>query len=171
VPQGHRLWITIDPVDSGEQKTRIQNMLGDMDDHIADMPPLIRTPRDLFMQWQAMMGDLGFLQRMLWFTFIAADGEAVPVIQQIELGPAAPDGLLLDNLMYVCREILDSTGNGDGTAAFLLSRPGAARITSLDRDWAAGLVDAASRSGVALQPIHLATDERLTVFAADDLIR
>ena len=48
-----------------------------------------------------------------------------------------------------------------GTVAFLLSRPGSARMTDGDRCWARELSAAAVRVGVRLQPIHLATDEAL----------
>jgi hypothetical protein len=43
-------------------------------------------------------------------------------------------------------------------------------MTDGDRRWARELAAAASRSRVRPQPIHLATDEALRVFAADDLI-
>lgn len=147
----------------------------DMDDEIPpllppDQMPPIRCPQDMYRHWRAMMGELGFSRRLLWFAFIDADGRMAPQVHQVVELPLDPIPLLLENLMEVCREVLERAVDPDGTVAFLLSRPGSGRMTDGDRGWARGLATAASRTSVRLQPIHLATDQALRVFAGDDLI-
>ena len=135
-----------------------------------DPTPVVRNAADMHRQWRTLMGEWGFAERTLWFTFIAADGEVVKVLQQIAQIPLEPDTRTLDNVINACTEFLASSAIEDGSAAFLLSRPGSAQFTSSDRAWASGLVKAARRGDLRLQPIHLATDDDVRVFAADDLI-
>ena len=115
------------------------------------------------------MGELGFSSRLLWIGFVAEDGRMASQLRQVAGLPDAPDGLRLDHLMELCRESLRVVDEC-GTVALLLSRPGPARMTDEDRRWARELAATAVRVGVRLQPIHLATDDALRVFAADDLI-
>jgi hypothetical protein len=144
-----------------------------MDDEIPpllppDQMPPIRTPQDMYRHWRALMGELGFSRRLLWFGLVSSEGRMAPRLNQVDDLPRRPDGLRLDNLMGICRESGDV--DGSGSVAFLLSRPGPARMTDDDRSWARELAAAAARAGVRVQPTHLATDEALRVFAADDLI-
>jgi hypothetical protein len=146
-----------------------------MDDDIPplrppDQMPPIHSPQDMHRHWRALMGELGFSRPLLWFAFVGSDGRMAPQIHQIEDLPRDPDPLLVDNLMGICREALDLAVDPAGSVAFLLSRPGSGRMTESDRVWARALASAAGREPVRLQPIHLATDEAVRVFAADDLI-
>lgn len=145
-----------------------------MDDEIPpllppdQMPPIL-TPHDMYRHWRALMGELGFSRRLLWFGLVSSDGWMAPQLNQIDDLPRRPNGVRLDNLMGICRELRDDIDES-GSVAFLLSRPGPAAITDDDRYWARELAAAAARVAVRLEPIHLATDEALRVFAADDLI-
>jgi hypothetical protein len=146
-----------------------------MDDDIPpllppDQMPSIHSPQDMHRHWRALMGELGFSRRLLWLGFVTSDGRMAPQLHQVEELPRDPIPLLVDNLLGICREVLDGVGDSDGSVAFLLSRPGSGQMTETDRAWARALASAAGQSGVRLQPIHLATDEVLRVFAADDLI-
>jgi hypothetical protein len=145
-----------------------------MDDEIPplrppDQMPPIQTPHDLYRHWRALMGELGFSRRLLWFGLVTDDGRMASQLNQVGELPRLPDGLRLDNLLEICRDSLRAVDE-HGSVAFLLSRPGPARMTDSDRCWARALAAAAARVGVRLQPMHLATDEALRVFAADDLI-
>lgn len=141
-----------------------------------DIPPLRRpedmapigSQADLQQLWRALMGELGFSQPALWLTFLSIDGYAEGWITKIEELPERPDDRLLDNLMSICGELLDQDHCG-GSVAFLFSRPGSRFVTDDDRAWARGLRSAARKSGVPCEPIHLANDEELRVFAPDDL--
>ena len=132
-----------------------------------DMSP-IRSQADLHQHWRALMGPLGFSQPALWVQFLSNDDRADGRITVVEELTDHPDELLLGNLMMVCGELLDSDLPG-GRVAFLYSRPGSRLVTNNDRAWARGLMSAARESGVCCEPIHLANDEQLRVFAPDDL--
>ena len=132
-----------------------------------DMSP-IRSEIDLHQHWRALMGPLGFSQPALWVQFLSIDDRADGMITHIEELPDDPEDLLLDNLMWICGEMLDS-GLPGGRVAFLYSRPGSRLVTEDDRSWARGLMSAARKAGVPCEPIHLANDEELRVFAPDDL--
>ncbi|MFD1717115.1 hypothetical protein [Georgenia deserti] len=134
-----------------------------------DEPTPIRTPQDVFRRWRDLMGPLGFTRRHLWFQFVTPDGLLAPPLSRVEDIPEDLDPEAADGLMQILELTLPTVG-ADSTVALLLSRPGPARMTRSDLGWARGLIDAAARTGVALQPIHLATDEAIRVFAADDLL-
>lgn len=147
-----------------------------MDDEIppllpADQMPPIHSPQDMHRHWRALMGELGFSQRLLWFGFLTADGWMAPQLHQVDDLPPQPIAPLADNLIAICRRVLDEVFDPAGSVAFLLSRPGSAEMTDDDRAWARALATAATHGDVRLQPIHLATDEAVRVFAADDLIQ
>ena len=129
------------------------------------MPP-IRSTADLRRHWRALMGPLGFSERLLWMIFLEADGRATPVISQVnELDPY-PDEPFLTSLMQILHRLCDHIG--DGSAALLLSRPGPAGATVSDRAWAESLSQAAHEAGVPIWPVHLANDEELVTWAAEE---
>ncbi|MFC7404946.1 hypothetical protein [Georgenia alba] len=134
-----------------------------------DQMPPIRTPSDMYRHWQALMGPLGFSEHLLWVGFITPDGLMTPPLSQIDGLPVEPDLPTLEAMMGAFRELVEEIGPG-ATVALLVSRPGSARMTRSDKAWARGLSHAAARADVPLQPIHLATDEDLRVFAVDDLL-
>ena len=74
---------------------------------------------------------------------------------------------MLDGMMAVLGEMLNEAPGG--SVALLLARPGSASMTPDDRGFAQAVTTAARRSGVPLEPLHLATDEEVRVFAPDDL--
>jgi hypothetical protein len=163
----------IGPVDSAIAVPVAPTVPG-MDDEIPpllppDQMPPIHTPQDMYRTWRALMGELGFGRRLLWFGFVSDAGRMAGQLHQVEGLPGEPDALRLDELMRICRDQVEIIVER-GSVAFLLSRPGPGRMTDDDRRWARELAAAATRAGVRLQPIHLATDEALRVFAADDLI-
>jgi hypothetical protein len=146
-----------------------------MDDEIPpllppDQMPPIHSPHDMHRHWRALMGELGFSQRLLWFGFVTAEGWMAPQLHQVEDLPPEPIVPFAANLIAICRRVLDEVFDPAGSVAFLLSRPGSAQMTTSDRTWARALATAAAHGEVRLQPIHLATDQAVRVFAADDLI-
>lgn len=145
-----------------------------MDDEIppllpVDQMPAIRTQHHLYLRWRALMGELGFSERLLWCGFIDAGGFMTPVLSQIADLPLFPDDLFLNNLMGSFDMVLSEHVHG-GSVAVLLSRPGRAQLTDSDRAWGRGLTAAAEAADVPLRPVHLANDEELRVLAYDDLI-
>lgn len=141
-----------------------------------DIPPLRRaedrllilTQADLWRHWRALLGPLGFSERLLWVTFIDADAGATPVLQQISELPPVPDTPLLNSLIHTLGEVCDELGGG--SAAMLLSRPGRTGITAVERVWGQRLTATATESGVRLWPLHLANDGELVALTPDDLV-
>lgn len=126
----------------------------------------VRSPTELTELWQDMMGPGGFGRRSLWMIFLADSGELAPAVVPIDDIPVEPDELLLRNLGNVVSELLS---DGLASAAFLLSRPGPSRMLDEDRHWARALVRVFGPD-LCVWPIHLATTDRVDVFAPDDLI-
>lgn len=135
---------------------------------VQEMPP-VRTQHHLYLHWRALMGPLGFSERLLWVSLLDDGGFQTPVLTQIADLPVDPDDELLTRLMEMFSDILHAYAEG-GSVAMLLSRPGRASMTESDRAWARGLMSAADRTGVPMRPVHLANDEELRVFADDDLV-
>lgn len=98
---------------------------------------IVRGQTELHQHWRALMGPLGFSQTALWVQFLSIDDRADGMITHIEELPNDPEDLLLDNLMWICGELLDSELPG-GRVAFLYSRPGSRLVTEDDRAWARG---------------------------------
>jgi len=132
------------------------------------MPP-VRSQYDLCLRWRAMMGPLGFSERLLWLSFLTAERTMSPHLIQIADIPVDPEPEMLDSLTWICNQTCRDPGLAGGSLAVLLSRPGTAAITDSDRVWARGLTLAAQRGRLRMEPVHLATDERVCVFAPDDL--
>lgn len=129
----------------------------------------IHTPGDLYQNWQALLGPLGFSRRSLWLAFIDVDARMIPAMNQIDQIPERVGVLECRPLLEMCSHVL-ADGNQNGSVALLLTRPGRDPMNDDDRSWGRGLVAAAVELGVAMHPVHFANDESLLVFAADDLI-
>jgi hypothetical protein len=132
-----------------------------------DQMPPIRSQADVWRHWRALMGPLGFSERLLWIQLVQPDGRMVPALQQIAELPRLPDRRLLDNLMSILKRL--HVEMGGGSVAMLLSRPGPAGVTEQERTWARRLLDAAAAANVPMWPVHVANDHDLVAVTPDDL--
>jgi hypothetical protein len=129
------------------------------------IPPLetasdpVHSAADLRQRWRALLGPLGFEERLLWFGLIGPDRCFANKLSQVPVRPR-PQGRILWNLMSALRELLDDLGPGN-TVALLLSRPGRGPVSPTDRVWSKTLTDMADRFAVPLEPIFRANDEAL----------
>jgi hypothetical protein len=112
------------------------------------------------------MDPLGFSDRRLWLMLLERNGRATAVIGQFTYLPLLPDGQLLTGLMLVADRVCRGLGNS--SAAFLLPRPGSAHVSAADWAWARQLTAAATPAGVAMWPLHIASDESVFLLASDD---
>ena len=127
----------------------------------------VRTEHDLLKLWRALMGTGGFGKRTLWLVFLDDRGYPLKMIVPIEDLDPEPDVPFVGNLDWIAREV--AKGTTIGSIPVLLSRPGPAAMTAQDRRWAVML---RAHGGPLLNrwPLHLATTDRVQVFAPDDLI-
>ncbi len=130
--------------------------------------PAIRTPADLTRAWRALMGRLRFSDRRLWLLFLEPDGRLLGPLLSIEDLPDGPYDLEVDEVVTVCREILDGPGGG-GSVAILVSRPGRDAWHVGDRAWGRYLVAATHRIGGQVWPVHRANDRHLGVVPVDEV--
>jgi hypothetical protein len=127
--------------------------------HIETATDPVHSAADLRQRWRALMGPLGFGERLLRFAFMGPDRCLIKMLGDVEIGPA-PKRPVIENLMSALRELLcDMESNS--TVALLLTRPGPGGISNLDRQWSMMLTDVAAEFGVPIEPVFRANDESL----------
>ena len=119
----------------------------------------VHSAADMCQRWRALMGPLGFGQRLLWVGFVGPDRCMIKAFSQVPLGSRANAGLA-ESVMSGVHDVLADFPVGT-TVALLLTRPGVGPISHLDRQWSSLLTDAAEERGVSLEPIFRANDESL----------
>ncbi len=124
----------------------------------------VHSAADMRQRWRALMGPLGFGERLLWFGFVGPDRRFIKMLSQVPIGPQ-PKPHIVENLMSALRTLLGDMAAGS-TVALLLTRPGPGPISNLDRQWSASLTEVATEFGVPLEPIFRANDESLVLLGA-----
>jgi hypothetical protein len=124
---------------------------------------IVRSDAELVALWRRLMGSGGFGMRTIWMLFFDADGRAQQVIVPIEGVPVGVDQRLVAALDVIITDLID--GDGVASVALLLSRPGQSQLTDDDCGWARALTKISAR-----WPVHLATTDRIQVFAWDDML-
>lgn len=138
-------------------------------------PPLetatdpIHSTADLGQRWRALMGELGFGERLLRFVFVAPDRRLLKVLHDMPV-PDRPTPRIVDDLFGMLRAVLDEIGP-DVTVALLLTRPGTGGISGRDRRWATLLDRGAARFDVPIHPIFRANDESLVLVEPEGAAR
>ena len=119
----------------------------------------VYSAADLRQRWRALMGPLGFGQRLLWVSFLGPDRCLIKALSQLPIGPR-PRHRTLKNLMLSLRSLLDDMAPGT-TVAMLLTGPGRGPVSPADRVWSKSLTEIAERFAVPIEPIFRANDESL----------
>jgi hypothetical protein len=131
--------------------------------HPSPIPPIqtaadpAYSTGDLRQRWRALLGPLGFEQRLLWFGLIGPDRCLSAKLGQMPIR-TRPRGRVVWNLMSALRTLLDDREPGT-TVALLLSGPGRGPVSSVDLVWSKSLSDLAERFAIPLEPIFRANDE------------
>src|SRR5882757_9071931 len=86
----------------------------------------IHSPADLQQRWRALMGGLGFGERLLRFAFIGADRRLIKVLSEVPI-TRTPDPDVIHGLMAALLQIL-TRSNGFTSVALLITRPGVGEI-------------------------------------------
>ena len=124
--------------------------------HIETATDPVQSPADLAQRWRALMGPLGFGQRLIWSGFLGPDRRLIKMLDQMAVGPV-PHPDVVDPLLAGLGDVLSELGSGF-SVALLLSRPGRGPVSEADRRWAEALTRSARRFGVPLEPIFRAND-------------
>jgi hypothetical protein len=119
----------------------------------------VHSAADMRQRWRALMGPLGFGEKLLWVGFVGPDRRMVKAISQIPLGPR-PKPRLVESAMAGIKDVLTDFRDGT-TIALLLTRPGRGGISDADREWSTLLTETAAQFDVPLEPIFRANDEAL----------
>jgi len=135
------------------------------DSELLPIPPMdtatdpVYSASDLRQRWRALMGPLGFGEKLLWFGFLGPDRRLMKALSQVAVGPR-PQARILKNLMSALRTLLDGMAPGT-TVALLLTGPGHGPVSPADRLWSKSLTEMAERFAVPVEPIFRANDESL----------
>jgi hypothetical protein len=121
----------------------------------------IHSAADMGQRWRALMGPLGFGERLLWIGFVGPDRCMVKALSQVPLG-SGPKRPLVESVMSGVRDDLGDFREGT-TVALLLTRPGPGPISNMDRQWSAMLTEIAAEFAVPIEPIFRANDESLVL--------
>lgn len=119
----------------------------------------IASAADLRQRWRALMGPLGFDERVLRFGFVGPDRCMIKVLGDFPI-KLTPELRPVRQLVETLRALVHQLGDGT-TVALLLTRPGVGPVSDSDRRWATLLTHTAAEFGVPLEPIFRAHDEAL----------
>jgi hypothetical protein len=119
----------------------------------------VHSAADLRERWRALMGPLGFGERLLWLGFLGEDLRLLKTMTQMPMGKA-PSRRFVDELMPALRHVVEGM-LWDIRVALLLTGPGQGGASPADRRWASLLTGAATRCNVPLLPIFRANDESI----------
>jgi hypothetical protein len=121
----------------------------------------IHSAADMGQRWRALMGPLGFGERLLWIGFVGPDRCMIKALSQVPLASGATRSLV-ESVMSGVRDMLTDFQEGT-TVALLLTRPGPGPISNMDRQWSRMLTAVADEFGVPIEPIFRANDESLVL--------
>jgi hypothetical protein len=127
----------------------------------------VQSASDLLHLWEGLVGSEGFDCRSIWVVLLDSDRQTLPFLMPIDNLPLVPNPADVGKFLGLV-DLLMAELSAD-SAVMLLSRPGGAAMTDRDRRWAAALRDAGTEP-MRRWPMHLATRDRITVFAPDDVI-
>ncbi|WP_328355745.1 hypothetical protein OG976_26090 [Mycobacterium sp. NBC_00419] len=114
----------------------------------------IRSPADMRARWRALMGPLGFGERLLWVGFVGPDRCMRKTLTQLPIG-RWPNRTIVENLLQGLARALEESAPGS-SLALLLTRPGYDHISSEDLRWSEVLTETAREIAVPLEAIFRA---------------
>jgi hypothetical protein len=127
-----------------------------------DQSPIESTV-ELTARWQKIVAWEPFRLRSIWLLFIDRDSHPAGPLITVDDVADGPYAVGLDELVDLCRSIIDGPGGG-GSVALLMSRPGAAPWTVSDRAWGRFLQRGAEELGEPVWPVHLAHTQAVERF-------
>jgi hypothetical protein len=128
----------------------------------------ITSDAELTRCWEVYLEPEPFRFRALWLLFIDAGGRPAGPVITIDDVPDGPYEMDSDDLVTLCRGILDGPGGG-GSVALLMSRTGVGPWTVSDQAWGRFLQRAADAIGGRQWPVHRAHRRTLEGFLLPEL--
>ena len=113
--------------------------------------------------WETYLDPEPFRFRVLWLLFIDTAGRPCGPVITIDDVADGPYDMDSDDLVTLCRSILDGPGGG-GSVALLMSRTGVGPWTVSDRAWGRFLQRAADGIGGRQWQVHRAHRRTLETF-------
>jgi hypothetical protein len=129
------------------------------------IPPLesatdpIHSAADLRERWRALMGPLGFGERLLWIGFVGPDRRMIKTLTHMPIG-RDPDRAVLTELLSGLGALARESAPAS-TLALLLTRPGFDGISAEDRHWSDTLAQVACEIDAPIEPLFRANDRNL----------
>lgn len=130
--------------------------------------PTIRSQADLERAWTHVLPGRSFTRHSVWLMLIEADDRPQTRLLEIDQWHEQPTRADLETFAELAGALLHDLAPG-GRWAFLLTRPGGAGVTDLDRRWASGLLGACRGADVPTDVVHLATDVGVVALPFDEL--
>lgn len=135
-------------------------------------PPTDQTPiataADLTARWDAYLAHEPFRFRALWLMFLDPAGRPTGPVMTIDRLPDGPYDIDPQDVVLLCRGILDGPG-GEGSVAMLISRDGGAPWTVSDRAWGRFLLLCTEAIGGRTWPVHRANRKVLEIFVLPEV--
>jgi hypothetical protein len=119
----------------------------------------IHSPADMRERWRALMGPLGFGERLLWVGFVGPDRCMHKTLTQMPIG-RWPERVVVENLLSGLGRMLSETATGS-SLALLVTRPGFDHVSAEDRRWSDVLAQTARALSIELEPLFRANDRSL----------
>ena len=114
--------------------------------------------------WRTIVAWEPFRFRSVWLLFIDPHGRPAGPLLTVDDLADGPYAIGLEELVDLCRGILDGPGGAGGSVAMMMTRPGGPPWTVSDRAWGRFLLRGADELGEPIWPVHLAHSHGLERF-------
>jgi hypothetical protein len=116
----------------------------------------LRTDAEILDRVGQLIGPSAREWRSLVLFFLDADSRTLPVLVPIDDVPEDPEPAVIENLCWILSQVLGEQ-EPDASVVIMLTRPGVAEPDSTDLTWRDRMSDAATRQGVRVRLVCLAT--------------
>jgi hypothetical protein len=124
--------------------------------HHSPLTDPLRTDAEILHRIGQLIGPSAREWRSLVLFFLDGDARTLPVVVPIDDVPDDPEPAVLENLCWILAQVLNEQEPG-ASVVIMLTRPGPAEPDRTDLTWRDRMSDAATRQGVRVRLVCLAT--------------